>query len=341
MYNGGHPSDLSGIDEWLGHNPAVAVFFVDALTGTSWIETVVDTHLTRLWNQGHVPMLIWQPYVSPREQTPEDIESQIIDGAFDDTIETWATNLASWVKGGSNRELRRRLYFVPAHEMNGDWNPWSSASSANRGMQTSRSENPADYVVMWRRIHRIFDTTPLDERTIQWVWTPNADETSGVQTERFYPGDEYVDWIGLNGYNYGEINNDSRWRTPEDRFGTMVQRMKRLSDKPLALPEVSSTSYVNGTFRPSRKAEWIERLFSFADDEDIKMVSWYNFDNTGEWESDWAIFGGKHGTSSTQVAGESYRVYDEYKRQVERQSTLNSRTDYSQLLTDDEFAGRF
>lgn len=331
------------LDTWLGTKPAVVLLYDNALTGESWIDTVVGTQMTKIWDQGHVPMLAWKPERPPGERTPENIERRIADGAFDDTIEAWAERLASWVRGGSG--FRRRFYFLLAHEMNGDWYHWSAVDTdpgtTTKTGRTTKTGTPADYVAMWRRIYDIFSETTLDEHTIQWIWTVNTDETGGVRTERYYPGDEYVDWIGLDGYNYGDINPESRWQTPEERFGPMVERMKALADKPLALTEVATTSYVNGAFRPHRKANWIDRLFAFAAKAGLKMVCWYNYDDTGTWESDWAVFRGIHGTSTVRIHGETYRAYETFKTHLKMPSTLNARTDYPRLLTDGEFAGRF
>ncbi|EMA53515.1 MULTISPECIES: glycoside hydrolase family 26 protein [Halococcus] len=338
-YNGERGFDSEAFGTWLGRKPAVTELFVDALAGEAWVETFVRTRMTPIWNRGQVPLVVWQPYRSPRERTPADVERKITDGTYDDIIRAWARELASWAKPTGSRD--RRFYFVPAEEMNGDWYPWGVLWSDGGAGPTTRTGSPRDYVGMWRHLHNRFEEEGMDERVIQWVWTPNADQAGDIPTERYYPGDEYVDWIGLNGFNYGDINQYSRWQTPEERFGSMIDRMKALADKPLAFPEVSSTSFVDGAFRPSRKAEWIEQLVSFATDENIELVCWYNFDDTGTWESDWAVFGGEHGTSAVTIDNKRYPVYNAYRRETKPPTGRDARPDHPRSLTNDEFAGRF
>ena len=339
IYNADRP--LEPLEEWLGRKLATELLYVDAFADMSWVTAFIESYMTSTWEKGHIPILVWHPYISPRDQTPANIEVQIADGAFDEEIRTWAAQLTSWVGSNSEENQRRRFYFVPSAEMNGAWHPWSAVDTDPGETMTRKTGFPEDYVRMWKRIHGIFSNAGLDESTIQWVWTANSTQAGGVRTERYYPGDDFVDWIGLDGYNYGDINQDSSWQTPEEHFEPMVERMRKLTTKPLALPEVSTTSYVDGAFRPQRKAKWIEQLFSFTDDTDLKMICWYNFDSTGEWESDWAIFGGAHGTDTSRVAGTTYNTYDTYKRHLEKPSTINARNDHPRILTDSEFAGRF
>lgn len=338
-YNGERSFDTDALTTWLGRKPAVTEVFADALASASWPETFVRTRMTPVWNRGQVPMLVWQPYRSPRDRTPEDVERGIANGRYDGIVDAWVRALASWAKPTNSRD--RRFYFVPAEEMNGDWYQWGALGSDGGAEPTTRTGSPEDYTGMWRRLYDRFAAAGMNERVMQWVWTPNADQIGDVPTERYYPGDEYVDWIGLNGFNYGDINQYSRWQTPEERFGPMVNRMKALGDKPLAFPEVSSTSFVDGAFRPSRKAEWIDQLVSFATAEDVKLVCWYNFDDTGTWESDWAIFGGQHGTSAVSIENERYQVYNAYRRETAPPTGRNAHPNHPRVLTDEAFAGRF
>ncbi len=356
-------SNLSLFGDWLSENPAMAMVFVDAFGPRAAKVGFVEEVMTDIWNTGSVPLVTWQPFLRQKQQTPEVIERQIAQGKYDAQIETWAQLLSAWSRPRGEKTRGRRFYFRPAHEMNGNWFPWSAVDSSRIDTNVGESEStdapgpdptagtPEDYVEMWRRIHDIFSNTEMDETNIQWMWAPNVDEIGGVRTERYYPGDQYVDWVGLDGFNFGGTQIYSDWRTPEELFSPMLNRMRELTSKPIALTEFASTSFVpandgdgnetDGQYQPQRKAEWIEAVFEYVIQNNIKMTCWFNQDKTGGDEADWAVFGSSHGTSQTTIDDERYRVYDAYKQTATGPEFLHALSEYPPLLTDAEFAGQF
>jgi len=309
-------------------------------------------------------MISWQPFVPERQQTSETIERAIATGEYDDQLAEWALLLESWARPQGGRTRGRRFYIRPAHEMNGNWFPWSpvdasridatvtpvpgGSGNANETLagESRAAGTPDNYIVMWRRLYDMFGKTDLDETDMQWVWAVNADEVpSNNRTERYYPGDAFVDWVAIDGFNFGATQSYSSWRTPEELFDPMLERLRGLTDKPVALTEFASTSIVSGEAgtepRPERKAAWIENAFSYVEQNDIKMTCWFNIDKTGADESDWAIFGGERGTGQVSASGTEYAAYEAYKRTVTGDSFLGALPDYPALLTDDEFAGEF
>jgi mannan endo-1,4-beta-mannosidase len=70
----------------------------------------------------------------------------------------------------------------PFHEMNGDWFWWGG-------------KDPAPFVRVWRHMFDDFSRTRgLDN--LLWVYAPNQ----GSNTARYYPGNGYVDLVGLDAY---------------------------------------------------------------------------------------------------------------------------------------------
>ena len=312
--------------DWLDQTPALAMVFAAGLTSPSWPEQFINTRIAPIWEAGAVPILTWLPSTRPPDETSPRIAREIAAGEHDSLIEEWATQLSSWVTDGAGR----RLYFRPAHEMNGNWFPWSAADS---------SSTVDDYTAMWRRIHNVFSENGLDEMTIQWIWSPNADEIGGVRAEEYYPDDEYVDWIGLDGFNFGGTQSYSSWRTPEEIFLEMLDRMQDLTDKPVGLTEFASSSFRDGTYRPTAKAICIKKLFRFAADHDIRMTCWFNVEKYGPDEADWGVFGGNRGTATHTIDGEVYNTYDSYHVSVNSPSIIRGGTDESSRLTEQQFKG--
>jgi hypothetical protein len=327
----GEPGASSGnvelVKDWLDQTPALAMAFAAGLTSRGWVSRFIETRITPIWEAGAVPILTWLPSTGPLEETSPLIAREVAAGEHDSLVDEWATQLSAWVTGGDSG---RRLYFRPAHEMNGDWFPWSAADSP---------ATAEDYVEMWRRIHDVFSDNGLDETAIQWIWSPNVDEVGSVRAEAYYPGDGYVDWIGLDGFNFGGTQSYSSWRTPEELFFDMLSRMRGFTDKPIGLTEFASSSFRDGAYRPTAKAIWIKKLFRFVADNNIKMTCWFNVEKSGPDEADWAVFGGDRGTETHAIDGETYNTYESYRASVNSPSIVRGGTDGSARLTDQQFNG--
>ena len=72
------------------------------------------------------------------------------------------------------------------HEMNGDWYGWSG--------------QPAAYVAAWRHVVSVFRGEGA--ANVKWVWSPNVDN-GDYPFARYFPGDSWVDYVALDGYNWG------------------------------------------------------------------------------------------------------------------------------------------
>jgi len=112
--------------------------------------------------------------------------------------------------------------------------------------------HPALYIAAWRHIHDLF----AEEGTtnVQWVWCPNA---TAFRTEddrnapAYYPGDDYVDWICADGYNWAPGRKDDQWRSfasiYQDFYDWGVSRGKPLMVGEYGVQERS----------PGEKARWL------------------------------------------------------------------------------------
>ena len=94
--------------------------------------------------------------------------------------------------------------------MNGDWFPWAENANGNQ---------PGDYVAAWRHVHDIFTSVGATNAT--WVWCPYVDATPKLgPLARYYPGDDYVDWTCLDGFNWGNNGvNPQPWTSFDKIFG--------------------------------------------------------------------------------------------------------------------------
>ena len=136
---------------------------------------------------GRLPLVSWGGTPDQFWPSLRDIAS----GAEDDVFRARAAAMRAY--GGP-------ILFRPMYEMNGDWFPWSGTANNSPG----RTDGPALFVAAWRHMHDVFEQAGA--RNVLWVWSPNDRDYPGTAWNHwtnYYPGDAYVDWVGVDGYNWG------------------------------------------------------------------------------------------------------------------------------------------
>jgi beta-mannanase len=217
--------------------------------------------LVAVWQAGKVPMITWEPWdpgtnakllKQPANQ-PNYRLSNIIAGRYDDYIRSWAVQI---------RDLGGPVMLRPMHEMDGNWYPWSGTANGNK---------PAEYVRAWRHIHDIFDAAGATNVT--WVWSINHNSVPNTPANSFsayYPGDQYVDWTAVSGFNFGTSSPYSQWRSFDFWYGEPLGYLDTI-DKPICLAEIGCVE------QGGDKAAWLTDAFKrIGADKKIKAVVYYN-----------------------------------------------------------------
>ena len=149
------------------------------------------------------------------------------------------------------------------HEMNGNWYPYAQAYP---GSQTTA----ADYVAAWQRIVTIFRASGADN--VAWVWSPNVPDVGGVPAAAYYPGDDYVDWVGVSFYS----GNDAT--AMDDLY------QKYAPKKPFFITEWATAPQKNQyNSRFPGEVKWVEQFFGNLNTRypRVKAISWFNW-NQGD-----------------------------------------------------------
>ena len=247
----------------LGVTPNVVGYF------GGWDEKFRPEAVTNAWKRDTLPILTW--------------ESRPI-GAANDVVEEPDYQLPGIIAGNHDEYLRQYARDIVAtglplglrfdHEMNGNWYPW--AETENDGTSIN-GNSPGDYVKVWKHVHDIFEQEGANQ-LVSWIWAPNIvnnlnkEHRTVENLASFFPGDEYVDWVGLSGYlrpPYKEENNF----TFEYTFGQSLDLLREISDKPIFLAEIGA-SEIEG-----HKAAWVTSLFEGLqkpENDDISGFSWFN-----------------------------------------------------------------
>ena len=125
---------------------------------------------------------------------------------------------------------------------------WEMDAAKNR----HRARDPESYVAAWRRIARIFERRGA--RDVTWVWCPTALGFMKGEAQRWYPGDDVVDWVCADGYNWPPGWAHVPWRSFEEIFTDFhVFGLQR--DKPMMIAEFGVQER-----QPGEKARWLEDI---------------------------------------------------------------------------------
>lgn len=323
-------SDVANMEAWQGKKNAVLTLFTNWCNQTKTLSNLFGQQLPNIWSNNNVPLITWQPYLCSTSATPNNIDVQIRQGQDDAYIKTWASDLKSWLAGPDRvygTADDRRAYIRLAHEMNGNWYPWAPGSGG---------ATPADYIAMWQHTVGIFTALGLDASHVQWIWAPNATDVGGDTAESEYPGDAYVNWVAVDGYNWGTSQSWSSWQTPAQVFDPMIGRLQVLATKPLAITETASSTSTSSGTSVAAKLQWITDFFTYVQTKNVKLVSWFNTDK----ETDWAVFGGADGDGTYRVGHSVYNTYSSYKGAVDAAAYTSSDAANPRLLSDAQFAGQ-
>jgi hypothetical protein len=209
---------------------------------------------------GAIPFFSWGSDSLPFSvNEPNFSLASMIAGKWDAYITSWATAAGNW---GHPFFLRFDW------EMNADWFPWSVGVNGNTAAQ---------YVQAWRHVHDIF--TSVGATNVTWVWCPNVDPSGRYASlASVYPGDSYVNWTGLDGYN---------WGSPSMTFSQLFQSTyinlvtKVAPGKPVVIGETASTE------KGGSKAAWITDLLGTelpGAYPQIKAFLWFDkYDSDMDW----------------------------------------------------------
>jgi hypothetical protein len=265
------PWDPSAIDrfEQLAGKPLSVLNFASAFYDCSQSpcrpEPFPSTPFENLRNRGIIPFFSWAAAAMPvSSDEPSFRLAALAAGAYDTYIRGWASAAASW---GHPFFLRFNW------EMNGNWFPWGAGANGN---------SAEDYIAAWRHVHDIFASAGATNVT--WVWCPNVDSSSSLTPlASLYPGDSYVDWTCLDGYNGADP-----WTSFSELFSSSYAEITGAiaPDKPMIVGETGSTE-AGGS-----KAAWIAAALSALPSEfpRIRGLLWFDKVESGPGgHSDWPI----------------------------------------------------
>jgi beta-mannanase len=209
------------------------------------------------YREGIIPNVTWQPKFN-------NTLAVINAGTYDAYIKKSADEV---------KAFGHPIFMRPFDEFNGDWMPWD--------LYYSGADSAADtaFIEAWQRVVNIFRQEGATN--VKWVWSfNNFSDPAGPAWNNpaaAYPGDNYVDWIGVTAFNRGSSTNGLPWQSYDIIFNKAYQSAIASSpNKPVMLVEFSSNEYGDGG---AMKAAWISQMMTESETSNpypnLRAVVWF------------------------------------------------------------------
>ncbi len=259
-------STLSSFEEAIDHKMAIATIY------SEWAylsDNNLIMQLNEISEKGWVPMISANPYFFEKCPYQEkSLYQTIADGSCDTFLADVSNNLKSY---------NRPIFFRFAWEMNLPDMYWSID-------QTSSS--PDEFIAAWRHFHNTMNQHGADN--VIWVLSFNTSNSNTTPYADLYPGDQYVDWVAIDGYNWGNTHPWSGWANFEGVFRDSYSEATSLTDKPVMLSEVNSAPTGTG----GDKSRWLHDMLAVQIPHHfpkINAIVFFNEDKTEGEKVDWRM----------------------------------------------------
>ena len=212
---------------------------------SGWTESFAASFAQQIHRHGAVPIVQIDPSLA-------NIPA-ITAGTYDRYLRSYAKSV---------RDFGYPVVIGFGHEMNAPRYPWGYGHV-----------RPAVFIAAWRHIVTVFH----DEGAynVTWLWTVNQDAPGTGPVRDWWPGANYVTWVGIDGYYFG----------PSDTFATVfgrtISQVRLLTDKPILLSETAvgpsprQFAEIGDLFQGMRRYKTLGLVwFDIAQDDGILHQDW-------------------------------------------------------------------
>lgn len=273
--NGYSPTDMMAFESDVNKDMAI----INLFTSFDFDWNTLYVQSSNVVAQGGTPMITLEPTVALRHN--DNLLPEILAGSWDAYLDQWIADFKAWVISLDDPDARILMRF--AHEFNGIWYPWSN--------------DPANFILAWRYIHDKFEAAGANQY-VEWVWCANnvdVDDYNDITV--YYPGDDYVDWTSIDGYNWGSNFSFTQWNTFtelfEEKYDLLMANYPSLpiiigevaSAEPTDLPDPLYGQDGDDSDNSEDKGEWIDDMFHQLRSKfhGIKGFAWFNINKELSW----------------------------------------------------------
>lgn len=212
---------------------------------SGWKERFATSFADMVHRHGGVTILQWDP-------TSASV-SKIAAGGYDAYLRAFADSV---------RDFGHAVVIGFGHEMNARWYSWGYGHVP-----------PRTFVAAWRHIVWLFRRQGADNVT--WLWTINADQPTTGPVFSWWPGDGYVNWVGIDGYYYRPSDSFA------SVFGRTIAQVRSFTHKPVLLsetavgPKAGQAVKIPGLFAGMRQYQTLGLVwFDIAQHDGIYHQNW-------------------------------------------------------------------
>ncbi len=258
VFREGAPKNMGLIKQFeqqAGKKPAMIMWYQD------WAQSFPKDDALAVINYGAIPHIVWEPWYWNLHDNVK--LKDIIAGKWDSYIRSWAKDI---------KAFNHPIFLRVAHEMNMEGYPWGVVNN---------DKNPEIYIKAFRHVVDIFKAEKASNA--KFVWAPmnySFPNESWNDWVKAYPGNDYVDWIGFDGYNWGKTQTWSDWQVFKYLFRDQVRKAQKLwPTKPIMVAEFASSE------KGGDKAAWIREIPQYLKTSmrAIDAIVWFDVKKETDW----------------------------------------------------------
>ncbi|MGK2956950.1 MAG: glycosyl hydrolase [Acidimicrobiales bacterium] len=255
----GQVEEVASYEKWLGKETATVVDFVGRAPKsdrTPWGDIDNPTWWCNRW-KAKPSRLVLSTAILPNEYF------SLAEGARGDYNSHWKNFAANLVASGCPDATLRLGW-----EFNGKFYPWAAG-----GKETY-------FAAYWRQIVDTIRKVPGQK--FLFDWNPLAGN-SNAKVEAAYPGEQYVDVIGLDSYDTSTVSPsspDKRWADQLNRVyglawhATFAEKMK----KPMSFPEWGITVRKSDTLGGGDNPSYITNMWQWIHSHNVLYTAYFEVD---------------------------------------------------------------
>lgn len=217
------------------------------------------------------PIICWIPETGDNRRDIDPDSTGIIhilEGRYDEYIKRFALEI---------KKFSHPVMIDLLHEFNAGWYTWSGNKNGANLTATVKIKRVWNYVVEKFR--------ELEVNNVKWIWTLHEDSfnvplDSWNHISNYWPGEEWVDIVGIDGFNFYP-ENPERDYTPflsfYDCFSKMYRDVQKLTSLPVMIMTGCSEFNYDGMI--SDKAKWITHMFRDLRENfpQVAYLNWFNY----------------------------------------------------------------
>lgn len=265
--------DLEKVEQETKLAAQIIQFYLQWPQSAEHFESILPS-LEAIVSVGAIPCITWEPMFIMDQKEKTISYERILDGHYDGYLNEIANEIKQW-----NKPIIIRF----AHEMNLKRYHWGTSE------EEYGAKSPEIYIKLFRYVATFFKNQNV--KNVRWVFCPNVDSIPNEawnQARNYYPGDAYVDILGMDGYNWAITSNIASerqlswtkpWMSFEQIFQGLYSELKQISPhKPIMVFETAS---VNREDR--KKSMWLKDALEVAKRWKLMGMIWFQSNKEENW----------------------------------------------------------